>query len=239
MLARSELVHGTLVRRYKRFLADVILDDGEALTVHCPNTGSMRNCVEEGAEVWLSHSDNPKRKYAYTWELTRTSRGHTIGINTGNANSLVADAITQGRVSSLSADAGLRREVTVGDSRVDIVLGEGIEQCFVEVKGVTRLEDPPSKSIGVFPDAVSERATKHVAELVRLVGEGYRAVLFFCVQHSGIREVRPGFHIDPVYAEALREAAGQGEEVLAMKTQFGPGKPVLQRELPVVLEPLT
>ena len=232
-LDRRQLVCGRLLRRYKRFLADVELPSGEVITVHCPNTGSMRNCVEAGAEAWLSRSDNPKRKYAYTWELTRTRRGDFIGINTGRANALVADAITAGVVPELAGYDTLRREVKMGDSRVDILLETGDKRCFVEVKSVTLLEPPVSAGQGYFPDAVSERASRHVDELARQVSEGHRAVLMFCVQHSGIRSVAPAAHIDPTYADALRRGAASGVEVLAYKTRFGLSGQRLAKRVPV------
>ena len=136
-----ELVEGRLLRRYKRFLADVELNS-QLITAHCPNTGSMKNCVEEGAEVWLSRSDNPKRKYQYTWEYLKTGRGHFIGVNTGKANALVVQAIDEGVVTELQEYPELRTEVRYGqeNSRIDLLLsGAGLPDCFVEVKSVSLL----------------------------------------------------------------------------------------------------
>ncbi len=236
---KGNLVHGTLVRRYKRFLADVILDDGQAVTVHCPNTGSMKHCVETGAEVWLSSSDNPKRKYRYTWELTRTSRGHFIGINTGRANQIVEEGIGRGRVAELDGYRQCRREVKYGDenSRIDLFLSEHdkLANTYVEVKSVTLLETPVSKGIGYFPDAISERGAKHLRELKGVSEAGDRAVLFFCVQHSGVREVRPADHIDQRYGEHLREALAAGVEVIAYKVSFRGKTPAIAGALPVVV----
>jgi len=219
----SELVPGKLIRRYKRFLADVYLSDGELLTVHCPNTGSMKNCVEEGAAVWLSRSSNPKRKYAYTWEYIQTRLGHYIGIHSAQANRLVKEGIERGIVGELAHYPTLQSEVKYGseNSRIDFLLtAEGIPDCYVEVKSVTLLEVPFSKGIGYFPDAVSERGSKHLRELAEMAKQGKRAVLLFCVQHSGIRRVRVADHIDVNYGKALRDAVSHGVEILAYKTRF-------------------
>ncbi|MBT4162836.1 MAG: DNA/RNA nuclease SfsA [Gammaproteobacteria bacterium] len=228
----------TLVRRYKRFLTDVKLADGSIITVHCPNTGSMKNCIEEGADVWLSKSDNPKRKYQYTWEYLRTRRGHTIGINSGRANELAAAAITAGVIPALAGYSELKREVKYGDenSRIDLLLSNGEDcRCYVEVKSVTLLEDPPSRGLGYFPDAVSKRGAKHLRELVSVVRKGHRAVLFFCVQHTGILEVRPADHVDTIYGTLLREAARAGVEIMAFKCRVAQSGFKLWREVPVVL----
>ena len=203
-----QLEEARLLRRYKRFLADVELPTGEQITVHCPNTGSMKNCVEAGAKVWLSKSDNPKRKHAYTWELIRTARGHTIGINTGKANKLVEDAVRSSLIPGLDGYSDIRREVAYGNegSRIDLLLKEGRKpDSYVEVKSVTLLEEPVSQGVGYFPDAVSERGAKHLRELRAMVDNGARGVLFFCVQHTGVQEVRPADHVDPGYGQLLRE----------------------------------
>lgn len=240
------LISAKLIRRYKRFLADVSLDDGTVLTVHCPNTGSMKNCQEEGAQVWLSESNNPKRKYRHTWEMIKTSRGHFIGINTGKANDLVTVAIEKGKIESLIGYSKLRREVKYGDenSRIDIFLeghvpgegkGKGKADCYVEVKSVTLLEEPFSRGVGFFPDAISERGAKHLRELMLMRAQGYRAVLFFCVQHTGIREVRPADHIDETYGRLIREASSRGVEVIAHKARKTPNGLTLSGSIPVVL----
>ncbi|MEM7291693.1 MAG: DNA/RNA nuclease SfsA [Pseudomonadota bacterium] len=234
-----QYLEAKLVRRYKRFLADVRLADGTLLTVHCPNTGSMKNCVEEGATVWLSHSSNPKRKYQYTWEMIRTARGHTIGINTNQANRLVGDALETMRISELSGYRRMKREVAYGEekSRIDILLSDhpGLkDECYIEVKSVTLLEEPVSRGVGYFPDAVSERGAKHLRELMSVVRGGARAVLFFCVQHTGIREVRPAAHIDATYAGLLSDAHDCGVEVVAYKVRRVSGGLKLARSVPVV-----
>ncbi len=231
------MVRGRLIRRYKRFLADVTLENGEQITAHCPNTGSMKNCVEEGAEVWLSESDNPKRKYKYTWEYIVTSKGNWICVNTGKANKLVEDAVSKGLIQELVGYPECRREVKYGDenSRIDLMLSGGKQDCYVEVKSVTLLEAPASKGQGYFPDAVSDRGAKHLRELMGVVDRGDRAVLLFCVQHTGIKLVSPADHIDQVYGELLREAHQHGVEVIAYKVKRYQEGFRLWRSIPVVL----
>lgn len=224
----------TLIRRYKRFLADVCLPDGETLTIHCPNTGSMRHCVVPGSPCWFSDSGNPKRKYRHTWEVATVPGGHLAGINTARANALVADAIEDGRVPELAGYPERRREVAYGRerSRVDFLLSGDGPDCYVEVKSVTLMEAPGQ---GLFPDAVSTRGQKHLRELAQLAREGNRAVLFFCVQHTGIEWVEPADAIDPDYASALRRAAREGVEILAYGTRIEPeaAQLSLERPLPV------
>lgn len=235
------LRRGRLVRRYKRFLADVDTCSGERITIHCPNTGSMKNCADPGNEVFYSTSSNATRKYAHTWELTRTRRGHYIGVNTGRANEIVKAGIEDGTVAELNGYASIRREVGYGreNSRIDLLLtGHGWRpDCYVEVKSVTLLETPIRRGIGYFPDAVSRRGTRHLRELSEVVRHGERGVLLFCVQHSGIREVRPAAHIDPEYAAALVSARAAGVEVLAYKTRLSSTGLRMARALPVVVGP--
>ncbi len=231
----SDLIRAKLIRRYKRFLADVYLENGEQITVHCPNTGSMRNCVEEGALVWLSRSDNKKRKYQYTWEYIRTGRGHTIGINTLRANHLVRQGIESGIIRELQGYSEVRSEVVYGleNSRIDLLLSAPDQQdCYVEVKNVTLLEPPVSMGVGYFPDAVSERGSKHLRELKSMVESGNRAVLLYCVQHSGIRSVRSAGHIDSRYGDLIEEAMDAGVEVLAYKTRIRDGNSNIQKQIP-------
>ncbi len=231
------MVRGELVRRYKRFLADVILDNGDMVTAHCPNTGSMKNCLEQGAEVWLSISDNPKRKYPYTWEYIVTHRGHWICVNTGRANHLVEQAVSGARIQELAGYPDVRREVKYGseNSRIDLHLSGAGRDCFVEVKSVTLLEQPFSKGEGYFPDAVSDRGAKHLRELMGVVDQGNRAVLLFCVQHTGIKSVQPADHIDTSYGELIREASEYGVEILAYKVRRYKDGFRLWKSVPVIL----
>ena len=234
-----ELIEGRLIRRYKRFLADVRLSDGRLVTAHCPNTGSMKNCIEVNALVWLSVADNPERKYKYTWEYIRTSRGHIIGVNTNFANRLVADAIDSGLVAELFGYEVMIREVKYGkeNSRVDFLLkGSNQIDCYLEVKSVTLLEDPSIKGVGYFPDSISVRSTKHLRELESIALIGHRAVLFFCVQHTGVKEVRPADHIDSDYGELLRKVQKSGVEILAYKSRATSSGLKLWRSVPVNLK---
>ena len=232
------LASGRLLRRYKRFLADVQLTDGRVITIHCPNTGSMKHCAEPGSRVWFSRSDNPKRKYPHTFELIEVQEDVVAGINTGRANALVKEAIENGVVRELADYSRMRTEVPYGQerSRIDFLLQEhvrqGDEDCYVEVKSVTLgLPD----GLGLFPDAVSARGSRHLRELMQIRAQGQRAVLFFCVQHSAIERVAPARDIDPVYADTLVEAAACGVEIIAYAARLTPGELSLVKALPVVL----
>jgi len=235
MIFDPPLVQAKLLRRYKRFLADVILATGEHCTVHCPNTGSMRNCLIEGSPCYLSESTNPKRKYRYTWELASVPGGHLACINTQRANALVAEGIADGRVKELSGFDVCARERKYGKerSRIDLLLSGQRGDCYVEVKSVTLAE---GETAGFFPDAVSRRGQKHLRELQAIAQQGCRAVLFFCIQHSGIESVAPAAHIDPAYAAQLREAVSAGVELLAYRTAISLQGLELTDSVPVVLE---
>ncbi|WP_017431298.1 DNA/RNA nuclease SfsA [Vreelandella jeotgali] len=211
------LVGGTLIRRYKRFLADVRLDDGREVVAHCPNTGAMTAVNQPGCRVWLIHSENPARKLAWTWELIELPESGggvaLASVNTGRANRLVEEALKAGLIDPLSGYAQLKREARVDDARLDFRLDDPERgTAYVEVKQVTLKE---ADGLGYFPDAVSKRGTRHLQTLSRLAREGYRAVLVFCVAHEGIDSVAAAAHIDPAYAEALAEARTCGVEVLA------------------------
>ena len=229
------LQSGTLIRRYKRFLADVQLDDGSEITLHCPNTGSMKNCAEPGWRVWFSDSGNDKRKYRHTWELVEVAQGAVAGINTGRANGLVKAAVVAGEIPALAGYPSVRPEVKYGaeNSRIDLLLEGDPERppCFVEIKSVTLGEG----RTGYFPDAVTTRGQKHLRELISMVEQGQRAVLFFCVQHTGVDCVRPADHIDPDYGKLLRQAAESGVELLAWRWDLSAQGAVLDRALPVAL----
>ncbi|GAB6042403.1 DNA/RNA nuclease SfsA [Endothiovibrio diazotrophicus] len=229
----APLIPGRLIRRYKRFLADVELDDGRVVTAHTPNTGSMAGCAEPGSRVWLSDSGNPKRKYPLSWELVEARAGVIVGINTALPNRLVKEAVEQGVVESLGGFASLRSEVPYGAerSRIDLLLEDEVRgRCFIEVKNVTLVEE----GVAYFPDAVSERGAKHLRELMGVVEQGARGVIFFCVQRGDAREVRPADRIDPRYGETLRQAIGAGVEALAYRAEVSPRSVELVTPLPVV-----
>lgn len=223
------------LRRYKRFLADVQLDDGSVVTVHCPNTGAMTNCLVPNSPCWISESSNPKRKYPFTWEVATTPCGHKAGINTARANPLVEQGITTGLIQQLQGYQRVLREVRYGEegSRIDFKL-EGHprqpeQDCYVEVKSVTYGFDDGR---GLFPDAVSDRASRHLRELISIASEGHRAVLLFCVQHSGIEWVEPADEVDPRYGATLRSALDAGVEVMAYRVAFTRHGFALEREIP-------
>lgn len=230
----APLVAARLIKRYKRFLADVTLHDGTALTAHCPNTGSLFGCQTPGSRVWLSRSGNPKRKYAYTWELVELADGTMVGINTGRSNALVREAIESGVIGELAGYDEVRPEVRYGDenSRADFLLTGRIGACYVEVKNVTAAVDD---GIALFPDAVSTRGTRHLRELMAsLCQAGQRAVLCYCVQRSDVHEVRPADDIDPDYGRTLREALDAGVEVIAYRAKLNPEAVGLVERIPVV-----
>lgn len=209
----APLIPGRLVKRYKRFFADVVLDDGTEVTAHCANTGAMTGIKEPGLKVWLSQSDNPKRKLKYTWELVE-AEGTIIGALPNAANALAEEAVNAGTIAELAGHDSLRREVKYGEnSRIDLLLeSEGQPPCWVEVKNVHWQRGP---GIAEFPDGVTSRGAKHLGELSVRAAAGDRAVQLFIVQRSDCHTLRPAEDIDPVYAQALRDAAAAGVEVLA------------------------
>ena len=237
MLFFPALEEGRLIRRYKRFLADIETVHGELLTIHCPNTGSMLNCMAEGARVWFSRSNDPKRKLPGTWEIGETPQGRLACINTARANSLIKEALRAGVIGELNGFIGLKREVAYGmeNSRIDFRLDyPDRSSAWVEVKSVTL--GFGGTNVAAFPDAVTLRGAKHLRELACLAREGVRAVQLYCVNLSGIEAVRPAQEIDPVYAAALREAVAAGVEVLAYGATLTPEQMWIDRPLPVLLE---
>lgn len=229
------LEQGRLVRRYKRFLADVITDAGEHLCIHCPNTGSMLNCMGEGARVWFQRNNDPKRKLPGTWELVETPQGRLACVNTARANRLVEEALLAGVISELAGFTALKREVAYGteNSRVDFRLDFADGPAFVEVKSVTL--GFGDTAVAAFPDAVTTRGARHLRELAALARDGVRAVQLYCVNLSGIDAVRPASEIDPLYAGALRDALEAGVEVLAYGVDLSPEEIRLARPLAVML----
>ncbi|MGM0449919.1 MAG: DNA/RNA nuclease SfsA [Pseudomonadota bacterium] len=231
------LTPGTLQRRYKRFLADVTLDSGETVVAHCPNTGAMTGCDEPGSRVWLSHSSNPKRKLAWTWELVEAGKERAWAcINTARANTVIGELLNGARPAELEGYDRVRPEVRYGSekSRIDWLLEDSAGQhrpVWIEVKSVTLVKD----GVGYFPDAVTVRGQKHIRELQERVAAGDRAMLLFCVSHSGAREVRPAEGIDPEYARLLREAVEQGVVCRGWRMAMTPEALVPGEEVPVTL----
>ncbi len=228
------LEEGRLIRRYKRFLADIETATGELLTIHCPNTGSMFNCMVEGGQVWFSRSNDPKRKLPGTWEIAETPQGRLACVNTARANPLVEEALHAGVITELNGFTGLKREVPYGQekSRIDFRLDYPDGAAYVEVKSVTLGFD--GTSVAAFPDAVTQRGAKHLRELAHLARSGVRAVQLYCVNLSGIDSVRPAEEIDAGYAVALREAKAAGVEVLAYGVQVGAQQIYIDRPLTVL-----
>ena len=241
------LIGGTLIRRYKRFLIDAELESGEQITAHTCNTGSMLGCQDPGSRIWLSPSDNPKRKYQHSWEIVEanTSTGPVpVGINTLLSNKLVYEAINTGLVKELQGYKSIRTEVKYGNenSRIDLLLEpfENLQgsaqlprvQCYVEVKNVTLVED----GIAYFPDAVSKRGAKHLRELIEVARGGDRGVIFFCVQRGDANMVKPADHIDAEYGQYLRLAISEGVEALAYQAEVSPQEIALVKSLPVSVE---
>jgi sugar fermentation stimulation protein A len=229
----SPLIKGKLIKRYKRFFADIELDDGQIVVAHCANTGSMKNCAEPGWLAHLSKHNNPKRKLAYTWELVENDQQHVIGINTHNANKLVAEALQHKMIKELAEYGHIASEVKYGseNSRIDFLLSQpGLPACYIEVKSVTLLQDGG----GYFPDAVTKRGQKHLRELVGMVEQGHRAVLLFAVQHSGIEQVRVADHIDADYAIELQLAIDAGVQILAYRCELQQQNYLLHQTVPFI-----
>ncbi len=235
MKFQPSLTPAILLRRYKRFLADVELLSGEVITVHTPNTGAMTGCAEPGSRVFLRKVENPKRKYPLSWEMTENLAGVMVGVHTGITNALVSEGIVSGIISELQGYATIRQEVKYGEekSRIDLLLQGHADgrDCYVEIKNVTTCDDD---GYGYFPDAVSARASKHLRELMTVVAQGGRAVIFFCVQRGDVQRVRPADEIDPLYGKTLREALAAGVEALAYRARVTPEEIVLATPLPVI-----
>lgn len=225
-----ELVEGVLERRYQRFLADVILVSGEKVVAHCPNTGAMTGLNHPGSRVWLLPNSDPRRKLRWTWELVETGEGIAC-VHSARANGVVAEALATGRLPGFEADWQVQREVRVdGHSRIDFRMHHGDDSVLLEVKAVTlRVEE----GLGLFPDAPSERALRHVDLLRRQAEEGHRSVLLFCVLHTGITRVAPAAAIHPAYADAVAAAVAAGVDVRAVGCDVTPQAIRAARALPV------
>ncbi|AUI86897.1 sugar fermentation stimulation protein SfsA [Vibrio azureus] len=217
------LESATLLKRYKRFLADIELPDGEIRTIHCANTGAMTGCATPGDTVWFSTSDNPKRKYPNSWEISETKQGHRICVNTARANQLAVEAIKNNVIAELQGYDKLQTEVKYGqeNSRIDILLSSPYKKnCYVEVKSVTLLDESTIPGQGYFPDAVTTRGQKHLRELTEMALDENRSILLFVVLHSGIEKVSTAHHIDAKYSLLLKQAQDAGVEVLCYKAEL-------------------
>lgn len=230
------LLEGRLIRRYKRFLADIDLG-GETITAHCPNPGAMTGLNAPGLRAWVSRSDDPKRKLSHTLELLEADGG-LVGIHTGRPNAIVAEAIADGVVPELAGYPSLRREVRYGtNSRVDMLLDcPARGPCYVEVKNVhLRRMDGPNPGAAEFPDSVTARGAKHLEELAAMVAAGHRAVMMFCVQRMDCDRLVAAADIDRRYAEGLARAVAAGVEAMAWDCAITPERITLRKPLPVVV----
>jgi len=224
-----KLIPGILIKRYKRFLADIKLQSGEIITAHCPNSGSMTDCSTPGRPVFVSYHDNPKRKLNYTWELIEMPDS-LVGVNTQWPNKLVARAIATGVIEELAGYPALKQEIKVSEhSRLDILLSDGEDRlCYVEVKNCTMVKD----SIAAFPDAVTTRGKKHLVELQNLVGSSIRCVIFYLIQRMDTNLFRPADEIDPEYGKELRKAYKNGVEILAYDVSIDQTKIGVNNRIP-------
>ena len=232
MQFETPLQAATLIKRYKRFLADVTTDEGKEITVHCPNSGSMRGCSTPGSQVMLSTSPNLKRKYPQTLEMVKKD-DTWIGVNTMLTNKIVAEAILEGRIKELQDIDTLSREVvTSKSSRLDLLLERGKEKIYVEIKNCSLVED----GWAMFPDAVTTRGTKHLNELAMLVEQGHQGIIFFCIQRTDADRFKPAAHIDPIYAETLAEVSKKGVQILAYQAEVLPQSIIIEKPIPCFLD---
>lgn len=231
----TPLVSATLIRRYKRFLADVRLPSGEEMTAHVANPGGMIGLATPGARIWLSLSDNPARKLRHSWELVEVDFGtgpELVGVNTAHPNGIVAAAIAEGRIPELAGYATMRREVRYGrNSRIDVLLEDPVRpSCYVEVKNVHLMRRP---ALAEFPDAVTARGTKHLDELAAMVAAGSRAMMVYLVQIGSAEHFTLAADIDPAYARAFVRARAAGVEALAYTCTIAVGEIDLSRRIAI------
>ena len=228
------LVRGRLLKRYKRFFADIELDDGRLVTAHCANTGSMTGLLEVGSVVWIQYRGTKGRKLAWSWELA-SQAGELVGVNTSLPNQIVQNAIDEGFVPSLRGYSDSKREVKFGHSRLDICLRNhacDTRPCFVEVNNVTLADGDRA----LFPDAVTARGLKHLHTLMEIVQAGHRAVQFVLVQRPDCATFGPAWHVDEAYSKTLGRAHAAGVEIMAWQVELNPSSIALVRALPVHLE---
>jgi sugar fermentation stimulation protein A len=231
MRFQTKLIPATLLRRYKRFLADCLLEDGREVTAHVANPGSMLGLRDEGLRIWLEPNDDPKRKLKWAWRLVEHPGGHFTGVDTGVPNKVLKAALMAGEVPGLDGYDLVRPEVKYGEnSRIDFLLtAEGLADTYVEVKSVTLSRTP---GLAEFPDSVTARGAKHLAELSAMVAEGHRAVMLYLVQRTDADRVTLAADIDPAYARAFAMAMSAGVEVIALQCAMSPEGVDLRRALP-------
>ncbi len=234
MQFQTRLIPGTLIRRYKRFLADVLLEDGREVVAHCPNTGAMTGLDQAGIRVWLEPNDDPKKKLDYGWRLSELGGGHWVGIDAMVPNRVMGEALRAGAIAELAQYGGVRAEVPYGKaSRVDFLLSEtGLPDAYVEIKNVHL-----SRQAGwaEFPDAATARGARHLVELADMVNAGHRAVMFYLVQRTDCSRFRLAGDVDRKYADAFALATAAGVEVLCYDTQINTSGVILGRPLQVLI----
>lgn len=230
----TPLIPARLIRRYKRFLADCRLEDGREVTAHCANPGSMMGLAIEGSKIWLEPNDDPKKKLKYGWRLVDHENGHFTGVDTSVPNRALEEALEKNEIAALSDYSVVRPEVKYGEnSRIDFLLsGDGLRDAWVEVKSVTL-----SRQAGLaeFPDSVTARGAKHMAELAKMAEAGDRAIVLFLVQRTDCDRIVPAADIDPNYAKALGDAVAAGVEVIALSTRISPKGVEIASEIPFSL----
>ncbi|MFT6071200.1 MAG: sugar fermentation stimulation protein A [Bacteriovoracaceae bacterium] len=232
MKFETKLVKGKIIKRYKRFLADIELDSGETITAHTANTGSMKTCWEPGWNVLCSFHDNPKRKLKYSLELTNNGDSWIL-VNTSLPNKIGLEAIEKGLIKELTGYDSIKPEAKIGKSRIDLLLTkENGEKCFVEIKNVTL---KGAGELALFPDGVTERGQKHLKELMEIKASGDRACMLYIVNREDVSSFSPADSIDPVYAELLKEAESNGVEILVYQTKINPTEVIINRSLPYKL----
>ncbi len=224
----SPLIPGTLQRRYKRFLADVELDDGRSVTAHCANPGAMLGVADPGSRIWVEPTSDPKRKLKFSWKLLELPGGHMAGIDTGVPNRVVGEALRAGAIPELAAYEMIRPEQKYSEnSRIDFLLtGPGLPDAYVEVKNVHLMRRP---GLAEFPDSVTTRGAKHLDDLAGEVGKGHRAVMLYCVQRDDCDRLDLARDLDPAYGTAFDRAASQGVETLAYGCRLDTKRITLER----------
>lgn len=222
MRFQTELVPARLTRRYKRFLADCVLEGtGQEITAHCANPGSMMGLAEPGTRVWLEPNDDAKKKLKYGWRLVDHENGHFTGVDTGLPNRLIKEALRAGKLSPFAQYTDIRPEVKYGDkSRIDFLLSSsGAPDFYIEVKSVTLKR---TSDLAEFPDSVTARGAKHLGELAHVVAAGHRAAMLYLVQRTDCTRITLAEDLDPSYAAAYRAARQSGVETFCYGTNISP-----------------